>query len=91
MKAGIPICFAGESAEQLRLVAALAVAAGADHDKIFGALCEIPKALLDASASSGLAIGGPADFVLWSGSPLNLGAKPLHVLVDGQVAEMKGN
>ena len=91
VKAGIPICFAGESAEQLRLVAALAVAAGADHDKIFGALCEIPKALLDASASSGLAIGGPADFVLWSGSPLNLGAKPLHVLVDGQVAEMKGN
>jgi imidazolonepropionase-like amidohydrolase len=90
-KAGIPICFAGESAEQLRLVAALAVAAGADHDQMFRALCEIPKALLDPTISSGLAIGGPADFVLWSGSPLHLGAKPLHVLVDGQLATRKGN
>lgn len=90
-KAGIPICFAGESAEQLRLVAALAVSAGADPDQILGALCEVPKALSEASASTGLTVGGPADFVLWSGSPLNLGAKPLHVLVDGQVAMMKGN
>jgi len=90
-KAGIPICFAGESAEQLRLVAALVVAAGADHDKMLSALCEVPKALLDASASSGLSVGGPADFVLWSGSPLNLEAKAIHVLVDGQVAMLKGN
>ena len=90
-KAGIPICFAGESAEQLRLVAALMVAAGADHDKMLSALCEVPKALLDASASSGLSVGGPADFVLWSGSPLNLEAKAIHVLVDGQVAMLKGN
>ena len=90
-KAGVPICFAGERAEQLRIIAALTVAAGADQDKMLSALCEVPRAFLDASTSPGLSIGGPADFVLWSGSPLNLEAKAIHVLVDGQVAELKGN
>ena len=90
-KAGIPICFAGESAEQLRLTAAMIVAAGADHDQMLAALCEVPKALSGLPANSGMAVGGPADLVIWSGSPLNLGAKPLHVLIDGQVASKKDN
>ncbi len=90
-KAGIPICFAGESAEQLRLTASLAVAIGADHDQMLSALCEFPKALVAPPGGTGLAIDGPADLVIWSGSPLNLEAKPLFVLVDGQFAATKGN
>ena len=91
MKAGIPICFAGESAEQLRLTASMVVAAGADHDQMLSALCEIPKALLGSAAKPGIAKDEPADLVIWSGSPLNLGAKPHFVLIDGQVATTKDN
>ena len=90
-QAGIPICFAGESAEQLRLTASLAVAAGADHNKILSALCEVPIALLSPSVKAGLAIDGPADFVIWSDSPVNLESKPLYVLIDGQFASRKDN
>ncbi len=90
-RAGIPICFAGESAEQLRLTASLAVGMGADHNQMLSALCEIPKALKAPPSGTGLAIGGPADLVIWSGSPINLEAKPLHVLIDGQVASTKDN
>jgi imidazolonepropionase-like amidohydrolase len=46
---------------------------------------------VDAARSSGLPellgrirAGGPADFVIWSGSPLDLKAKPLAVVVDGK-------
>jgi hypothetical protein len=91
MKAGIPICFAGESAEQLRLTASTVVAAGADHDQVLSALCEIPKALLGSAAKPGITKDEPADMVIWSGSPLNLGAKPHVVLIDGQVATTKDN
>jgi len=91
MKAGIPICFAGESAEQLRLTASMVVAAGADHDQTLSALSEIPKALLGSAAKPGIAKDEPADLVIWSGSPLNLGAKPHFVLIDGQVATTKDN
>ena len=90
-KAGIPICFAGESAEQLRLTASLAVGLGADHNQMLSALCDVPKALHSPPGRAGLAIDGPADLVIWSGSPLNLEAKPLYVLVDGQFASSKGN
>ncbi len=90
-KVGIPICFAGESAEQLRLTASLAVAAGADHNQMLSALCDVPIALLAPSVKAGLAIDGPADFVIWSGSPVNLEATPLHVLIDGQFASRKDN
>lgn len=93
-KANVPICFAGETAEQLRITASLVVAAGADHDQILASLCEVPKALAGkagAFGKAGLAIDLPADLVIWSGSPLNLGAKPLQVLIDGKVAIMKDN
>ena len=91
VKAGIPVCFAGESAEQLRLTASMVVAAGADHDQMLAALCEVPKALSGSVAKLGFAKDEPADFVIWSGSPLNLGAKPCFVLIDGQVATTKDN
>ena len=90
-KVGIPICFAGETAEQLRLTAAMAVAAGADHNAMLAALCELPKSLAGSSKTAGWVVDEPADLVIWSGSPLNLGAQALHVLVDGQVATKKDN
>ena len=93
-KANVPICFAGETAEQLRITASQVVASGADHDQILASLCEVPKALAGKAGTigkAGLAIDMPADLVIWSGSPLNLGAKPLQVLIDGKVATKKDN
>jgi len=91
VKAGVPICFAGESAEQLRLTASMLVAAGANHDQMLSALCEVPKALSGSTTKPGIAKDEPADLVIWSGSPLNLGAKLHFVLIDGQVATTKDN
>jgi imidazolonepropionase-like amidohydrolase len=91
-KANVPICFAGESAEQLRLTASMLVAAGAGHDQMLASLCEVPNALAakaETIGKAGLAIDTPADLVIWSGSPLNLGAKPLQVLIDGKVVTKK--
>ncbi len=89
VKAGIPVCFAGESAEQLRLTASMVAAAGADQDQMLSALCEIPKQLSGSTAKPGIAKDEPADLVIWSGSPLDLGSKVHCVLIDGQVATTK--
>ena len=94
-RAQVPICFAGESAEELRLTASLVVAAGAEHNQILAALCDVPKAIAGKTGTidtPGLSVGGPIDLVIWSGSPINLEAKPLYVVIDGNVvAAMKDN
>ncbi len=39
--------------------------------------------------NAGLTKGAHADFVVWSDMPLNLAARPLNVIVDGQVVSQK--
>ncbi len=80
-QAGIPIYFAGETAEQLRLTAALTVSAGMDRNTALAALCNGPGKLIDAP---NLSPGQPADLVVWSATPIHLAAKPLLVIVNGQ-------
>ncbi len=77
-RAGIDVCFAGETAEQLRLTAALATEAGMAPTSALAGLCYGPDELSSNDSKA-------ADFVVWSASPLDLGAKPLCVIVDGQV------
>ncbi len=84
-EAGIPIAFAAESPEQLRLTAALAVEAGLGHDAALGGLFQSPTELFGVSDVCGWSDGAPADLVLWSDSPVHIGAKPLKVIVDGQI------
>lgn len=83
--AGIPIYFAGENAEQLRLTAALAVESGMDPEKALAGICYslLTRTENDAKQS--------ADLVIWSRSPLNLAARPLCVLVDGEVKLIDAN
>jgi hypothetical protein len=78
-QAGIPIVFAGESAEQLRLTAAMS---GIPASIALLGLCDAPTLLW--GANSAFAAGAPADFVVWSDSPVNMAAIPLHVVVDGR-------
>ena len=77
--AGVPVYFAGENAEQLRLTAALAVESGMDPKQALAGLCYGPLAGIEKDTEL------PADLVIWSRSPLDLAARPLCVLVEGQV------
>ncbi len=80
-QSGIEICFAGETADQLRLTAALATEAGMASASALAGLCYGPDALTSADSKA-------ADLVVWSASPLDLRAKPLCVIVDGKVVSM---
>lgn len=80
-KAGVKICFAGEDAEQLRLTAALATETGMPTADALAGLCFGPSGMQADDSKF-------ADLVIWSQSPLNLAAKPLCVIVDGEVVAM---
>ncbi len=78
-QAGIPIVFTGESAEQLRLTAAMS---GLPASVALLGLCDAP--MIWWGAEPAFSQGAPADFVIWSDSPVNMAAIPLHVVVDGR-------
>jgi imidazolonepropionase-like amidohydrolase len=78
-QAGISIAFAGENAEQLRLTAAMS---GLPGELALNSLFTAPVEWgLEANT---ITSDGPADLVVWSGSPLHLGTQPLCVIVDGK-------
>lgn len=80
-EAGVSVCFAGENAEQLRLTAAMVAECGMSRSAVLSSLCFGPKQLRANDRRA-------ADFVVWSQSPLNPAAKPLCVIVDGEVVSM---
>lgn len=82
-KAGVPIGFSGDSAEKIRLTAAMLVNAGLPPQTALSGLTEGGGELVGLK-QTGFETGAPADLVVWSTSPLNLAAKPLNVVVDGQ-------
>jgi len=90
-EAGIPVAFAlGASArdpEELRLSAALALSVGADAAGVWRALTSDAARLAGVDARVGaLESGKDADFVLWSGDPLNLASRVVAVYVGGELA-----
>ncbi|MEZ6135201.1 MAG: amidohydrolase family protein [Pirellulaceae bacterium] len=84
--AGLPVFLAGETADSLRLTAALS---GLPHDRALIALCD-PTSQIGKDAAA-FAVDAPADLVIWSDTPVNLAARPLQILVDGNHASEKGN
>lgn len=89
--AGIPVAFAlgdpARSPQGLRLSAARALRAGAPAAAVWKALTEDAAKLAGVGASLGtLAAGREADFVLWSGDPLDLQSRVAAVYVDGRRA-----
>ena len=87
-KAGCPIAFEGDSPTAIRATAAMLVAAGLDSQKVFNGLTQSGAELVGMEKTA-LTRGAHADFVVWSDSPLNLSAKPLNVVVDGQIVSQK--
>ena len=87
-EAGIPVAFALDAPlhhpEELRLFAARALWAGAGHDAVFRALTSDAARLVGTPDHIGtLEPGRDADFVLWSGDPLDLSSRIEAVYVDG--------
>ena len=85
-QAGVSVCFAGDSAEQLRLMASQMVSLGMQPASALRKLCMGCKEL---AGDDVLSEGSPADLVVWSDSPVSLQSKPLAIIVDGKLVEMK--
>ncbi|MCR9292759.1 MAG: amidohydrolase family protein [bacterium] len=84
-KAGVSVCFAGDSAEQLRLLASQMVSHGMQPESALRTLC---MGCNEIAGVHGLAEDAPADFVVWSDSPVSLQSKPLAIIVDGKRVEV---
>jgi imidazolonepropionase-like amidohydrolase len=90
-EAGVPVAFALDDPShaplELRLSAARALQAGASRDAVWKALTEDAARLAGVGERAGkLASGREADFVLWSGDPLDLSTRVVAVYVDGRRA-----
>ncbi len=82
-QAGVPFAFAG-APERLRLSAALAVRHGLDRKTALAALTRTPARLLEQQATVGaLRQGNAADFLVFRGDALDLGAAHVATWVDG--------
>lgn len=90
-EAGVPVGFAldapAHAPEELRLGAVRALRAGAPREAVWKALTEDAARLSGVGDKAGkLAPGLEADFVLWSGDPLDLTSRVVAVYVDGRRA-----
>jgi hypothetical protein len=84
--AGVPVAFGSASAQEQRITAALAVNAGMSREAAWRGLTTAAAHLAGLPDSAGrIAVGAPADLVVWDGPPLDLRSRPLRVLADGKV------
>ena len=79
---GVSVAFSGESGEELSATASLAVEAGMSPAAALNGLCNTS---LKFFGGDGFVEGAPADLIVWSTSPIDLGGRPLMVVVDGQL------
>ena len=91
--AGVPLAIStGEThhARKLRQVAGNAVRGGLPHAAAITALTRGPAEALGMGARYGtLAKGLAANVVVWSGDPLEVSSRPVHVFVRGQAASLR--
>ena len=89
--AGVSVGFAldapANDPQGFRLSAALAVGAGADKTAVLQSLTSVAASIAGVGERIGsLERGKDADFVLWSGDPLNLASRVEAVYIDGTLA-----
>lgn len=83
----LPMAFALTNADTFRMGAVLAARAGGDAKRLFTALCHGGADAAGVADRVGRLAGGlDADFVLWSGHPLDLTSRIESVYVNGELA-----
>ncbi len=89
-QAGVPVAFAldapSHDPEELRLSAAMALGAGAEPAQVWKALTSDAARIAGVDERVGsLDRGKDADFVLWSGDPLDLTSRVVAVFIVGEL------
>ncbi|MDG5494744.1 amidohydrolase family protein [Niveispirillum sp. BGYR6] len=93
-KAGVVVILTGSAdghyANQVRFQAGTAVAYGMPRDKALAAITGRPAALFGGTGSAGqIAVGKPADLVLWGGDPLEPMVLAERVFINGVEQSLK--
>jgi imidazolonepropionase-like amidohydrolase len=84
---GIPLAIAGDSPLDIRWTASRFVTAGLSESKAMEILTSTLQPMLAAEKDNSLAVESPANFVVWSDSPLFASARPLIVFSNGKAVE----
>ena len=85
--AGVKVLVSGNDATELRQTLATFVNAGMTHDAALRAITSDAAASFGLKRVGRLAKGAFADIVIWDESPLNLSARPIHVIVGGRLTK----
>ncbi|HEX7037194.1 MAG TPA: amidohydrolase family protein [Pseudomonadales bacterium] len=92
-EAGVPVVFTTEDSHNARLirqVAGNAVAEGMPWPAALAAITRRPAEVFGLQPGTGtLAVGAPADLVIWTGDPLELTTWAERVMIDGQWMPME--
>ena len=84
------IAFAGESPEQIRMTAAMLVAAGMPRDQVLRGLTGDAASILKMDQAGQLSADDHlANLIIWNGSPLNPASQPVHMVVGGKSVQQK--
>ncbi|KAI8972923.1 hypothetical protein BDB01DRAFT_808623 [Pilobolus umbonatus] len=91
-EAGIPVAFKSDhpvmNARDLLFEAQKAYHYGFDEHKALASLTSVPADSLKLGHRIGrIDVGKDADVVIWDRHPLQLGARPSHVIIDGEIQD----
>ena len=86
-KAGVPLAFSATTPDAIRGSAAMLINAGMSPEAAIKALTSDAARMCGLTDSGEIASNKPADLVIWTGSPVDFGARAVSVIVDGQVAK----
>ncbi len=86
-KAGVPLAFSATTPDEIRGTAAMLVNAGMSSEAAVKALTSDAARMCGLTDSGEIASNKPADLVIWTGSPVDFGARAVQVIVDGRVVK----
>lgn len=84
---GVKVSVSGDNPDKLRQTMALLVNAGMSPEAAVRSLTSDAAAGFGLTKIGMLKAGAVADIVIWDGSPINLMARPIHVIVDGRLTK----
>jgi len=84
----IPLGFAGEAPEDIRLTASLLTSVGMPKSQVLKGLTNEGARIVGMTDCGDFAATDqPASFVIWNDSPLNLSAQPIQIVIGDQTVQ----